>query len=87
MVINVQKKSKNEFIITVDLRGVKTEHNVTLEDDYYKKLTGGKITREELIEKSFEFLLNRESNRSILRSFDLSVISNYFPEYESEIST
>lgn len=85
--INVQKKSKNEFIITVDLRGVKTEHNVTLEDDYYKKLTGGKITREELIEKSFEFLLNRESNRSILRSFDLSVISNYFPEYESEIST
>jgi hypothetical protein len=35
--------------------------------------------------KSFEFLLEREPNTSILRSFDLSVISQYFPEYENEI--
>jgi hypothetical protein len=30
--------------------------------------------------------LKRESNTSILRSFDLSVIARYFPEYEHEIS-
>jgi len=40
-----------------------------------------------LIEKSFEFLLERESNTSILRSFDLPVIQRYFPEYERAIGT
>jgi hypothetical protein len=38
-----------------------------------------------LVEKSFEFLLERESNTSILSSFDLPVIGRYFPEYESTI--
>jgi hypothetical protein len=33
----------------------------------------------------FQFLLERESNTSILRSFDLPVIGQYFPEYERVI--
>jgi hypothetical protein len=37
------------------------------------------------VEKSFRFLLDRESNTSILRSFDLPVIGQYFPEYERVI--
>jgi hypothetical protein len=39
----------------------------------------------DLVRRSFEFLLEREPLGSILRSFDLSVISRYFPEYEREI--
>jgi hypothetical protein len=39
----------------------------------------------ELIRRSFEFLLAREPKESILRSFELSAIGRYFPEYESEI--
>jgi len=39
----------------------------------------------DLVQRSFEFLLARESNTSILREFDLSTIERYFPEYESEI--
>ncbi|MGB4812724.1 MAG: hypothetical protein WBP13_09655 [Methylophilaceae bacterium] len=42
---------------------------------------------EKLLEKSFEFLLERESNTSILRSFELSDISKYFAEYEREIKS
>ena len=34
-----------------------------------------------LIKKSFEFLLERESNESILREFNLETIETYFPEY------
>jgi len=37
------------------------------------------------VERSFKFLLQRESNTSILRSFELSDISRYFPEYEKTI--
>lgn len=84
--IEVEKKDKDEFKVIVTYKGVNTEHNVSLDDAYYQKLTGGKITKEELIKRSFEFLLKRESNQSILSSFDLSVINRYFPEYEDEIS-
>jgi hypothetical protein len=39
----------------------------------------------DLVRRSFEFLLGREANTSILREFDLSVIERYFPEYAKEI--
>ena len=48
--------------------------------------TIGRIeTPEELIEKSFQFLLARESNTMILARFDLPLIGRYFPEYERTI--
>lgn len=58
---------------------------VTLNDRYYEQLTQKKIEKEELIKKSFEFLLVREPKESILSSFNLRVISTYFPEFEEEI--
>ena len=39
----------------------------------------------DLVRRSFEFLLEREPNGSILREFDLSTIERYFPEYAREI--
>jgi hypothetical protein len=48
-------------------------------------LTGSKVSPETLIEKSFEFLLERESNTMILARFDLPVIGDYFPEFEKNI--
>ena len=58
------------------------KYTVWFSNDYYQKLTGGKITPDELVKKSFEFLLMRESPSSILPEFELSVISHYFTEYE-----
>lgn len=66
--------------------GEKTSHTVIIPLEYYIKLTGRKISPENLIKKSFEFLLERESNSSILNKFELSVIGNYFSEFEDEIS-
>ena len=62
-----------------------THHQVTLASDYWQKLTNKEVTPEELVKKSFIFLLARESKESILRRFDLPLIQTYFPEYESEI--
>lgn len=64
----------------------KTTHKVTIQPDYALKLTAGKITNAQLVEKSFVFLLEREANTSIMPNFDLSVIARYFPEYESIIA-
>jgi hypothetical protein len=50
-----------------------------------ERLAPGSADPSDLIRRSFEFLLARESKESILASFELSTISRYFPEYEMEI--
>ena len=44
------------------------------------------IALAQLVRESFVFLLEREPVGSILRSFDLSVIERYFPEYRGTMS-
>ena len=83
--IEIKKKSESEFAVIVEEEGDKTQHIITLDDDYYYLLTQAKIGKEELIRKSFQFLLVREPKESILSRFNLKVIKNYFPKFESEI--
>ncbi len=85
MTIRVETTSDNTYQVTVE-SGSTTQHTVTLTPEYWQKLTGGRIPSEALIQKSFEFLLERESNTGILGSFDLPVIQRYFPEYERTIA-
>ena len=80
MTILIKELSDEEFQVTVNAKNP-TSHNVILTDDTHQNLTNGKVSKKELIEFSFKFLLERESNTSILSSFELSVISGYFPEY------
>jgi len=72
------------FKVIVDEKTT-TTHTVTVAPSFYEKLTDNRVKQEELVKQSFQFLLERESNTSILRSFNLSVISQYFPEYEKTI--
>ncbi len=83
--IEVIKKTAQSFEVTVR-DSTTTTHTVTVAQDYYQKLTAGMVSPETLIERSFEFLLERESNAMILSSFDLPVIGDYFPEYEKNIA-
>ena len=80
MTILIKELSDEEFQVTVNAKNP-TSHNVTLIDDVHQNLTNGKVNKKELIEFSFKFLLEREPNTSILPSFEISVISTYFPEY------
>ena len=83
--IDVKKKGENEFLVVVKEGQAETEHTVTLDQDYYYRLTQGAVPKEKLIEESFKFLLERESKESILRRFNLKIINRYFPEYEKTI--
>jgi hypothetical protein len=82
--IQVKKIDDQTFEVTVESRST-TTHRVIVTPQVYQKLTDGEVPAETLVEKSFEFLLQRESNTSILRSFELPVIGRYFPEYEQTI--
>ena len=85
--IEIEKKNQNEFVVLVQEKETQSQYLVILDDTYYHLLTQGKITKEDLIRKSFQFLLERESKESILRSFNLQVIKRYFPEYEDGMSS
>ena len=74
-----------ECRVTVSEGKSQTIHTVTVEKSYRDKLAGPDSSVEQLVRKSFEFLLAREPKKSILLSFHLSVISRYFSEYEQEI--
>ena len=82
--ITVKKIDNRTFDVTIADQTT-TNHRVTVDAAYHEKLTDGHISTDKLVEKSFEFLLQRESNTSILRAFELPVIGQYFPEYETTI--
>ena len=82
--ISVESIDNNSFTVSVT-KDSTTEHIVLLSDRFHQDVTNNKLTKTELITHSFEFLLKRESNQSILKKFNLEVISQYFPEYIDEI--
>ena len=86
MTISITAKDQDTFSVTVTGSST-TTHTVTISDQVHTKLTDGKISKETLLEKSFEFLLQREPNTSILAKFKLEVISQYFPDYAKQAST
>lgn len=82
--VDVKTIDENTFVVTVkDM--TETKHEVTVEPAYWQELTGGSVAMQALVERSFEFLLEREPNTSILPAFTLSSINRYFPEYGEEI--
>ena len=82
--VTVKQIDNKTFEVVVE-GAVTTTHKVTVAPSYYEKLTAKCVPPEVLVEKSFRFLLDRENNTSILRSFDLPIIGRYFPEYEKVI--
>ncbi len=83
--ITVEPEGGRTYRVTVTETGSSTTHEVTASPADLDRLGGG-ADPEKLIKASFRFLLDRESKESILRRFDLSVISRYFPEYPSRIA-
>ncbi len=84
--VEVRQIDSQTFEVTVTAKRT-TRHRVTLDDAYWKRVAGQRVDKATLIERSFEFLLEREPNTSILERFPLTEIARYFPEYEVEIKT
>ncbi len=62
-----------------------SDHTVEVTKSDLKRLApGGSV--EDLVKRSFEFLLEREPPQSILRRFALADIEHYFPEFALVIS-
>ena len=76
--------SGDHYLVVVEDEGTSSRHRVRVGREELEELGGG-ASAEELIETSFEFLLERESKEAILSEFELPVIGRYFPEYPADI--
>jgi hypothetical protein len=75
------------FVVRVDPeRGTTSEHTVTVSDRTLSRLGAAYPSPVAFVEACFRFLLAREPNTSILRSFDVDDIRMYFPEFPDEIA-
>jgi hypothetical protein len=63
-----------------------TTHVVNVSAADLARLAPGAPDPDDLVRRSFVFLLAREPKETILGRFDLMVIARYFPEYEREIT-
>ena len=72
--------------VTVTGGGSPTVHEVSVSTSELARLAQGDATPDDLVRRSFVFLLAREPKESILRRFALPVIGSYFPEYEATIT-
>lgn len=82
--IEVDHAEGDSYDVTVREEGGASRHRVTVTDADHVRFGPG-ASKEELLEESFRFLLEREPRESILEEFELPVIARYFPDYPSQI--
>ncbi len=78
---------KLEFTVEVREGRGSSRHTVTCDPALFARLAGPSgASAEAFVQAVFEFLLERESKESIMSRFDVTVVSRYFPEFESAIA-
>ena len=86
--IEIEEKGRGAdqtiFNVVLSDSAGQTHHRVTLSDDTYQRLTGGRITPTACVDAAFRFLLEREAKSDILASFDINVIQLYFANFERD---
>jgi hypothetical protein len=82
-----QTEGSDPLTFDVTIRGAdkETRYRVTMSRRDHDRLTHGSCTPERCVEAAFRFLLDREPKEAILSRFDVSVISRYFPDFETEL--
>ena len=70
--------------VSVDQAGERTHHMVMVRPADLERWASGAEANDvqDLVGRSFDFLLEREPPSAILATFELSVIQRYFPEYD-----
>jgi hypothetical protein len=81
----VDEQSDGRFVVTVTDGPVRTTHTVRVPAGLPDRLGASQVPVAELVHRSFTFLLEREPPTSILKTFSLEQIGDYFPDYPEKI--
>lgn len=82
----IESLGPREFRVRVRDGDLETAHIAVVPEDFRAQHGLPPVPLLTLVERSFEFLLEREPADSILPRFTLDEIGRYFPEYQGEIA-
>ena len=89
VVIDVERLAESSdgwrFLVRVAEGASQTQHEVTVRQADYERLTAQAVSPQDLVRRMFEFLLAREPKEAILRRFEFTVVSRYFADFETEL--
>jgi hypothetical protein len=83
--IHILPMDPGHFAVDVCEGAATTHHTVTVSEHLLDDLALPRAEPHRVVEESFAFLLEREPAQSILREFELTEISRYFPDYIPEL--
>jgi hypothetical protein len=83
--ITVTENAPGSYLVEVHAQPP-TTHTVRVPPGLAERLGGEGSSDHRLVEESFRYLLEREPNTSILRSFSIEQIGDYFPGWSLEIA-
>ena len=76
-IIDINKIDKDIYKVKINKENI-TQHTIKISDEAYKKYSKNDITKEQLVKKTFLFLLSKESNTSILKVLLLKMWKSFF---------
>jgi len=82
MSVEVKQIDHDNFEVTVSSDAV-THRKVKISNEAYYRYSLGDVTKAQLVNKAFLFLLRKEPNTSLLTSFSIEEIESYFPEFKN----
>ena len=82
--IDVDHTSGNTYHVVIDDFTSASDHEVTLQNETYERLSRGR-SQADFIRDAVRFLLTKEPKESILEIFDIEDIKKYYSEFEQEI--
>jgi hypothetical protein len=83
--ISVTEKGPGAYLVEVQGGRASTTHEVRVPPGLAVQIGGRGTTDVALVEAAFGFLLEHEPNTSILRSFSIEQIGDYFPEWSTDV--
>lgn len=83
--ITITPIEDHSYDVEVMAGGSRSSHRVTVPVELLEGWGLSDAQEEAVVRESFAFLLEREPPTSIMQEFSLSVISEYFPEYATEL--
>jgi len=84
--VTVTKQSVGRYMVEITGDREATTHRVEVPEGLAEQLGGSGTSEERLVEESFRYLLEHEPNTSILRTFSIERIGDYFPGWGAEIA-
>jgi hypothetical protein len=87
VVAGAEDAERLSFRVTVTGGSSETTHEMMVGRADLERLARSDETGTQFVRRCFEFLLEREPNEAIMRTFDVSVIKTYFPNFEEEITS